>query len=131
MKTGETNLSAILKSLSPVLNQGSYVFCSVASDRAMTDNDVICMFREEEGTTLIMKKERADAAGLQYSVVMSWITLNIHSSLEAYGLTAAFSNALAEANVSCNVVAGVYHDHIFVPRNDADKAMTVLKKLSS
>jgi hypothetical protein len=62
---------------------------------------------------------------------MSWITLNIHSSLEAYGLTAAFSNALAEANVSCNVVAGVYHDHIFVPRNDADKAMTVLKKLSS
>jgi len=131
MKTGETNLSAILKSLSPVLNQGSYVFCSVVSDRAMTDNDVICMFREEEGTTLIMKKERADAAGLQYSVVMSWITLNIHSSLEAYGLTAAFSNALAEANVSCNVVAGVYHDHIFVPRNDADKAMTVLKKLSS
>ena len=67
---------------------------------------------------------------LTYHFVAKWITLNVHSSLEAVGLTAAFSNALAEAGISCNVVAAYYHDHIFVAKADADKAMEVLRKLS-
>ena len=67
---------------------------------------------------------------LPYSLVCVWITLTIHSSLEAVGLTAAVSSALTEANISCNVVAAYYHDHIFVPIADADRAMNVLLALT-
>jgi hypothetical protein len=68
--------------------------------------------------------------GLAYTQIFAWITLTVHSSLEAVGLTAAFSRALTEAGISCNVVAAYYHDHIFVPTRDAGQAMQVLKNLS-
>lgn len=61
---------------------------------------------------------------------MSWITLSVHSSLEAIGLTAAFSNALSEHEISCNVVAAYYHDHIFIDKKDTVKAMEILSSFS-
>ncbi|HZY81151.1 MAG TPA: ACT domain-containing protein [Cyclobacteriaceae bacterium] len=130
MQTGETNLATILKSLSPFLNPGSYVFCPLPPDREIDNKDILCSFRESEGTCVIVTKETADRLNMEYTVVMSWITLTVHSSLEAVGLTAAFSKALTNANVSCNVVAALNHDHIFVPEKDAPKAMTVLAQLS-
>lgn len=129
MNTGETNLARILETLSPKLQPGSYVFCRASADLLTTDPGVICTFKEEEGTSLIVTKELADRHRLEYSVVMSWITLTVHSSLEAVGLTAAFSKALADENISCNIVAAFYHDHIFVPEKDVEKALTVLGKL--
>ena len=72
-----------------------------------------------------------DKLGLNYSFVASWITLTVHSSLEAVGLTAAFSKALAEKGISCNVVAAFYHDHLFVRQQDAAAAMETLKGLSA
>jgi len=93
-------------------------------------DDIILMFKEEEGTTIILKKEIADRLKLDYSFVATWITLTVHSSLEAVGLTAAFSKALADEEISCNVVAGYYHDHLFVDKENANKAMIVLNNLS-
>lgn len=77
-------------------------------------------FREAEGQTVILPQAQADAAGLAYSLVCAWITLRVQSDLAAVGLTAAVSTALAEAGISCNVVAGYYHDHLFVPREAGD-----------
>ena len=87
------------------------------------------MFQEAEGITVIIPRQKADAAALPYSVVCAWITLTVHSSLEAVGLTAAVSKTLTEENISCNVVAAYYHDHIFVPVKDVQRAMTALEKI--
>ena len=127
---GETNLKALLQHMEPVLNEGEFVFCTSADTLQIDSRDIIGSFREKEGMTLIVAKEKADAHQLTYDYVAAWITLNIHSALDAVGLTAAFSNALATADISCNVIAGYYHDHIFVAKADAEKAMEVLKQLS-
>ncbi|WP_410505617.1 ACT domain-containing protein [Mucilaginibacter sp. SG538B] len=78
----------------------------------------------------MLKKETDDKLNLEYSYIAAWITLTIHSSLEAPGLTAAFATALANENISCNVVAAYYHDHIFVAKKDAERAMLTLRKLA-
>lgn len=116
--------------MKPKHNMGDYVFCTVRSTENINLDHVEMFFREEEGLTVILKKESADSSNLDYSAIMSWITLTVHSSLEAVGLTAAFSKALSENNISCNVVAAYYHDHIFVNKNDTEKALEVLRKLS-
>lgn len=127
---GEKNLESLLKNMSPQNQIGDYVFCSITDLNAINIKDVHLLFREKEGITIILKKEVADILTLDYTFVASWITLTVHSSLEAVGLTAAFSKVLAENNISCNVVAAFYHDHIFVDKKDISKAMKILNKLS-
>lgn len=114
----------------PVLHDGQYVFCVMDNPPGISTNDIVMMFKEKEGYTIIVERNIADHLGLSYSGVFSWISLTVHSSLEAVGLTAAFSSALADARISCNVVAGYYHDHIFVPVFDKDRALQVLFRLS-
>jgi uncharacterized protein len=127
--TEETNLDILLKTMKPFHNEGDYVFCTTTSK--INIEDVIMLFTENEGTTLILTKENADLLELPYSFIAVWITLTAHSSLAASGFTAAFSTALAKEKISCNVVAAFYHDHIFVDKKDAEKAMEVLGKFSS
>ena len=127
---GETNLSQILKTLSPELNPGEYVFQSTNDPDQFDQKDIIGLFKEKEGVTVIISKELADQKKIPYKFIASWITLNVHSSLDAVGLTAAFSNALTKENISANVIAGYYHDHIFVAKKDAERAMKALIGLS-
>jgi uncharacterized protein len=128
---GETNLETLLKTMKPKLNSGDFVFCTIKDLAVIDINDALLIFREEEGITIIIKKEIADGLKLDYSFVASWISLTVHSSLEAVGLTAAFSRALAENGISCNVVAAYYHDHLFVNKQDAEKAINILNNLAS
>ena len=127
---GENNLDTLLKTMKPKHNIGDYVFCSINDLSNITPDKAILIFKEEEGTTIIIKKELADNLNLNYSFVAAWITLTVHSSLAAVGLTAAFSAALSKENISCNVVAAFYHDHIFVDKKDAEKAMEILNRFS-
>ncbi|MFZ1751182.1 MAG: ACT domain-containing protein [Saprospiraceae bacterium] len=127
---GETNISKLIKNMTPKLNVGEYVFCTVDDITIIDRRDTICEFKEDEGTTLIISRDKADELHLRYEYVASWITLMIHSSLEAVGLTAVFSDALAQQGISCNVIAGYYHDHIFVDKRDAERAMSALVVLS-
>ena len=128
--SGEKSISALPRGMSPVLNEGDFVFCTVADASALLGTDVLGTFREKEGFTVIIERERADALGLEYNFVAAWITLTIHSALDAVGLTAAFATALGKAGISCNVIAAFYHDHIFVAKDDAAKAIDVLQALS-
>ena len=128
---GETALATLLRSMSPYLNDGDYVFCTLPDHNIPAGCEVIGSFREQEGLTLILERQQAEHAGLAFDYVAAWITLNVHSALEAVGLTAAFASALGKAGISCNVIAGYYHDHLFVGRADAERAMHVLRQLAT
>ncbi len=127
---GESDLSKLIKGMTPSLNPGEYVFSSVENLEKIDRNDTVFEFKEAEATTVVMEKNKAIDMNLEFNYVASWITLQIHSSLDAVGLTAAFSTALAQHSISCNVVAGYYHDHIFVDKKETVKAMEVLIDLS-
>jgi hypothetical protein len=106
------------------------VYCAVTTLNNIDPKEIIGLFKEEEGWTVVLNQQLADKLGLSYTYVAAWITLTIHSSLEAVGLTAAFATALGNEGISCNVVAAYYHDHIFVAKQDAERAMHTLQKLT-
>lgn len=122
---GVTDLDELLLTMRPEARDGEFVM--VVSGADLPAEAVV---RELEGTTLVLRREVADAAGLPYDFVAAWITLTVHSDLAAVGLTAAFSTALADAGISCNVLAGFHHDHLLVPAGRRDDALEVLNALS-
>ena len=128
---GETSLTTLLRSMSPQLNAGEYVFCTLRDSQLPEGLETIGSFREEEGLTVILERSHAEQTGFSFDYVAAWITLNVHSALEAVGLTAAFATALGKAGISCNVIAGYYHDHLFVGQADAERAMQVLRDLAA
>lgn len=112
------------------LNLGNYVFCTTKDLKQFNISEIILFFRADERLPLILEEQVADSLQLDYPFISSWITLTVHSSLEAVGLPVAFSKALTNENISCNVVAGYFYNHIFIDRKDAKKAMTILNKFS-
>ena len=130
--TGNTNLGELLQHMQPVLHDDTYVFACVAPEELdkIPRELTIGEFREVEGITVILAKEEAIRLQLSYQYEAAWITLNVHSSLAAVGLTAAFSTELAKHGISCNVVAGYYHDHLFVDKAQAATAIEKLRNLS-
>lgn len=128
--TGETNLQALLATLHPVLRDGEYVYVLWPHGRAL-EPGIQAAVREAEGLTVVLPRETADSLGLTYDFVGAWITLQVHSELEAVGLTAAVGKALTDARISCNVLAGFHHDHLLVPAADAPRALEVLHELSA
>jgi uncharacterized protein len=129
---GEKDLSALLRSMSPDLKQGSYVFCTVSSDKSegLFKHRPLLIFQEKEGTTFILGKDAADKLRLPYESEWALITLGVHSSLEAVGFLAKITGALAESHISVNVVSAYHHDHLFVPVGQKARAMEILKRLA-
>ena len=128
--SGATDLGELLAAMEPSLADGMFAYVMVPGDDPgpYLARGPLGFFREAEGMTLILPAGAAE--GLAASPPMRMITLTVHSSLEAVGLTAAFAGALTKAGISANVVAAYYHDHIFVPARDAERALEVLRELS-
>ena len=117
--------------MEPVLDERDFVFCSFPTldwDQ-MRELNPIGIFHEKEGVTFILDTKNAVDKKIDYLSVYRLITLNVHSSLEAVGLTAAFSAKLTEKNISANVIAAYYHDHIFVPKEKAEQALNAILEL--
>ena len=129
MTTPVSNLTTLLRSMEPVLHDGVYAYCTVSHEAQIAAVASVVTVREPEGLTLVVSEEQAVAAGLPVLFRAAWITLTVHSDLDAVGLTAAFSSALGQAGISCNVVAGAFHDHLFVPVAQARKTLEVLQAL--
>lgn len=126
---GIVELDELLKSMSPEIKSGEYVFCTVNGNYAdYAHLSPLAFFVESEGLTLVVSVEAAGKAQLAYESKFKQITLTVHSSLDAVGLTAAVTTKLASHGISANVVAAYYHDHIFVQTEKADKALSVLKE---
>ncbi len=123
------NLEESVRTMNPVLNAGTYVFVSVKAGVSIDLNLVVASIREPEGLSVIMEEADARDLNLESLFRCAWITLSLNSDLESVGLTAAFATALAREGISCNVVAGAFHDHIFVPVPLAEKAMDTLRSL--
>ena len=130
--SGIKELDVLLKEMHPKLSDREYVFCTFQSVKAdfVSDLNPICTFHEDEGLTVVVEKTTASKANLQFNEIFRKITLQVHSSLEAVGLTAVVSTALANKGISSNIIAAYYHDHVFVPSNKSDIAINVLKSLS-
>lgn len=130
---GITEIQVLLKEMKPVLDRTDYVFSTKKCfqiDEEIIALSPIATFLESEGMTVVVSKIKAEKHKLSYETIFNKITLEVHSSLEAVGLTAAISTALASRNISANVVAGYYHDHIFIPRDKADLALETLEGLT-
>jgi len=129
--TGETNLTSLIRGMEPVLQDGVYVFVTLAPGAPQPSGLQPRMtFQEAEGTTLIMLRDQADACGLAAEFPCRMITLNIHSSLAAAGFLAAVAAHLAGHGIGVNPVSGYYHDHLFVPEDRAPDAMAALHALA-
>ncbi|MBD2830837.1 ACT domain-containing protein [[Kitasatospora] papulosa] len=129
--TGERDLRVLLHGMRPELRPGRYVYATLPAGELPPGVTPVVTVSEREGTTLVVPEAQAVAAGLPYGFVAGWITLRVHSALDAVGLTAAVSLALTDAGISCNVVAGYHHDHLFVPHARATEAVRVLEALAA
>ncbi len=129
---GGTDLQVLLASMEASLSEESFVFASFPNSDMMklAAFNPLGLFWENEGLTAILSVANAGKAGVETEPGFRRISLAVHSSLEAVGLTAALSKALADAGISANVVAAFYHDHIFVPDDKAEAALTALNELS-
>ncbi|WP_432113760.1 ACT domain-containing protein [Streptomyces sp. S1] len=125
----ERDLTRLLAGLRPELDPGRYVFTTVDGPAPAGVAPVVTV-TEPEGLTLVVRQEEADAASLAYDYMAGRITLRVHSALDAVGLTAAVAGELADAGMSCNVVAGFHHDHLFVEHARAEEALAVLNRLA-
>lgn len=124
-----TDLQELLAHMQPVLNPGRYAFVAIPDKVVLDPRRIIASVRESEGLSAILPEQDARDLELPVAFVAAWITLTVHSDLAAIGLTAAFARALADAGIGCNVVAGVRHDHLFVPFDQAQQAMDALRAL--
>ena len=125
--SGERNLQVLLRSMQPVRKAGEFVYV-VAT--AIPDAQIHASIQETEGVSYVLERSDADRLGLPYGFVAGWISLTVHSALDAVGLTAAVSAALTNHEISCNVLAGLFHDHLLVPISRVDEAVAVIADLA-
>lgn len=129
MSSPISDLKQLIQSMEPILNEGVYVFASLPHQADTSVLKPMATILESEGITVVVSEEVALQNKIMPLFRAAWITLKVHSDLQAVGLTEAFAGALGKAGISCNVIAGAYHDHIFVPIERSNEAISALQSL--
>lgn len=129
--SGETNLDRLIRTMTPELQPGQFVFATAPSLTPNIMAEAVMTFREAEGVTAIVPEAVAREHGLDYTYRCRCITLNVHSSLEAVGFLAVITGALARAGIGVNPVSAYFHDHLFIAEERIEEALAVLRPLSS
>ena len=131
---GEEDLSKLIKSMSPSLDDEIFVFCHIPVDSAFARKTLVesksqMLFWEKEGLTIILSEDKANGESLQPTFRCKKITLNLHSSLDAVGFLAAITRRLAKLSIGVNPVSGYFHDHLFVPVGKEEAVMEALNSM--
>jgi len=128
---GEKDLLKLLENLSPALLKDEYVFCTFKDSTYgnFSDLEPFASVKEKEGLSLVLEKKKAESANIKFESIFCCISLGIHSDLTSIGLTAKISSVLCENDISSNIIAGYFHDHVFVPSHQAENALKVLHQL--
>ena len=126
---GERDLDVLLATLDVRMDDEPVVYAVVP--QVVDELGIRAVVVEDEGITLVLNRDDADEIGLAYEFVGAWLTLTVHSALDGVGLTAAVSRALADAQVPCNVLAGMHHDHVVVPWDRRHAAVAAIRALPS
>lgn len=121
-------LHVLLSSMDPEMDPAEFVYCTIPPG-ARTGARAVCTFHEAEGETLIVRRAEAEKHQLGFKFVCRKITLRVHSSLEAIGFIATIATELAQHGISANCVSAYYHDHLFVPADQAERALFLLRDL--
>tara|TARA_Y100000590_G_scaffold88695_1_gene99725 strand:- start:300 stop:704 length:405 start_codon:yes stop_codon:yes gene_type:complete len=133
MDSGEEDLLNLLNNLQPNLLNEDYVFVVLDeySLGFLKQLDPIATFKEKEGLTIVITKERAKQENLEYNSVFKCISLGVHSSLSSVGLIATISKLFSDKDIPCNVFSGYFHDHLFVQKSLSKEALELLNGLKS
>ncbi len=125
-------MNTLVKSMSPKLIDGDFVFCSV-SEKRLSEMRItpLSIFKEEEGIAIIVTRQTADINSLTYSRIWSLITLTVHSDLSAVGFLALITDKLTKSEISVNVISAYYHDHLFVPKEKTEQALSLLNEITT
>jgi uncharacterized protein len=125
--TAERDLAVLLRGARPVIAHPEVVFATVPDASGVP---ALAAVAEDEGVSVVLRRADAERLGVGFDWVGAWITLRVHSALDAVGLTAAVTTVLADAGISCNVLAGFHHDHLLVPVDRARDALALLSSLA-
>ena len=113
----------------PSCDGDQYVFVTLTGPAGALD--AVATVVEPEGLSAVVRREDADRRGYAYDFVAARIVLEDETSLGDVGITAAIATELARLGISCNVVAGVHHDHFFVPHDRAGEAVAAIAAIAA
>ena len=105
----------------PKLKHGKFEFITIKD--GVIPNEAVAMIKEDEGMTLVLPTDKTNGD------IFAWISLVQETSLTATGITKAFSAALSDAGIACNVIAAFYHDHMLVPYDKREEAMKIIAQI--
>ena len=129
---GEIDLQRLLAGMRPSMSETAFAFATAKSPQDVPASvSIIGSFNEDEGVTVIAPQDQLARTGLTQSGPFAKISLAVHSSLAAVGLTATIATSLAQGGISANIVAGYFHDHIFVPWDERHAALDILSDLGA
>jgi uncharacterized protein len=129
------DLAHLLAVMRPALDPREFVFAtgpeSTLAELSRRGTIPLATFVESEGLSMVLERDAAVRAGLEYIYPCRLITLTVHSALDAVGFVSAVTSVLANSGISANAISAYYHDHLLVPTDRAVDALNVLQALSA